>query len=326
MTIGQDYVEEDEGIDEEVLEEYEEEVDDYLGFYGDELTDFTTKELSTPFVKKIKLDLNVNNANFNAVFIGKSGSGKSWASLRLAEKVDDDFNVNKVVFNVKDFMKLLVKKKIKKGDVIIFDEAGVGVNARLWYSTINRVANATFQTMRNRNFATLFTVPFTEYVDTQTRKMFHAIFEALKILRSRGLSIFKVKKIHYSIHKAKYLFPKYEFKINGSYYTLERIMFRKPSRKLINAYEKKKQEFQDQLYQASLEELEKQEGKTIGKDEERKKKIQEAIEKVKGAIDNYVKKKGDRYYIDINLLKADFGFSSSIAKAVKVLIEKELGW
>jgi len=312
----------------EDYKEVEQEIEDYNEFYGEDSPDDYIEAVRNPFVEKIYRDLNYNNYNFNGVFIGKSGSGKSWAALRLAEMVDKDFNANKIIFNVKDFMRMIVDKKINRGDIIVFDEAGVGVNARLWYSNVNRIANTTFQTMRNRNFGTLFTVPFTEYVDTQTRKMFHALFQAIKIDRSNRISTFKVSKIQYSVHKNKYYFPKYEFNIKGNPFVLDKIKFRSPSRKLINAYEKKKAEFQEQLYAASLEELEKAEGSAGSKSakEDRKQKIKEALAIVRNNIDKYIVTRGKTQRVNVELMKQDLGFKTSILKAVKTLIEKELGF
>ena len=47
------------------------------------------------------------NRNLIALFIGDTGSGKSYSSIRLAETIDPGFSVDRIVFTVEDFMKLI---------------------------------------------------------------------------------------------------------------------------------------------------------------------------------------------------------------------------
>ena len=78
------------------------------------------------------------NRNLIALFIGDTGSGKSLSSIRLAETVDPNFNVDRIVFTVKDFL-ALVNSGLPPGSVIIFDDAGLGINARLWQEVSARI-------------------------------------------------------------------------------------------------------------------------------------------------------------------------------------------
>ena len=66
-----------------------------------------------------------NNKNFLGFLSGPTGSGKSYCCLRIAEEVDPDFTLERVVFNGIDLMNLVNSGKLKKGSVIIFEEAGV---------------------------------------------------------------------------------------------------------------------------------------------------------------------------------------------------------
>ena len=47
------------------------------------------------------------NRNVIALFIGDTGSGKSLSSIRLAERVDSSFNVDRIVFTVQEFVSLV---------------------------------------------------------------------------------------------------------------------------------------------------------------------------------------------------------------------------
>ena len=54
-----------------------------------------------------------------------------------------------------------------------FDEAGVGMNARDWYTIQNKILGMILQTFRHRNLMTVFTVPHISFIDVQARKLFN---------------------------------------------------------------------------------------------------------------------------------------------------------
>ena len=74
------------------------------------------------------------NQNYVMLFVGQTGTGKSYAAMSLAEHVDPNFNINRVVFTADEFIAILNQDKtMVKGSVIMWDEAGVGMPAREWY-------------------------------------------------------------------------------------------------------------------------------------------------------------------------------------------------
>ena len=60
------------------------------------------------------------NKNFVMLFVGQTGSGKSYSALRLAEMLDDTFDINRVKFKAKDFMNTINKlvEKSEQGEEI----------------------------------------------------------------------------------------------------------------------------------------------------------------------------------------------------------------
>ncbi len=70
------------------------------------------------------------NRNLIALFIGDTGSGKSLSSIRLAELVAPEFSNDRIVFTVKDFLSL-GNSDFKPGSAIVFNNAGLEINARL---------------------------------------------------------------------------------------------------------------------------------------------------------------------------------------------------
>jgi len=66
------------------------------------------------------------NKNFLAVFLGPTGSGKTYSALRFAETLDPEFGIDRVAFSTIEFMKILLyDESIKSGSVIVWDETGV---------------------------------------------------------------------------------------------------------------------------------------------------------------------------------------------------------
>ena len=106
----------------------------------------------------IKRKINEQNKSHATLFVGEMGSGKSLAAVSCACKIDPSFEKHpRVVFNVKDFLKEL--NSMKKGQAVIFDEAGVGVPAREWQTQQNKIMSIISQILRFKNICIIFTTP-----------------------------------------------------------------------------------------------------------------------------------------------------------------------
>lgn len=121
------------------------------------------------------------NKNWLANFVGETGSGKTYGALHLAERISPRFDIENVVFSPLEFFKRLDKGDLRKGDVIVFDEAGVGMSNRRWYSVTNVMMSFVLQSFRRDNIAVIFTQPDMGFLDTAGRKLSHAILETVNI-------------------------------------------------------------------------------------------------------------------------------------------------
>src|SRR3990172_6294152 len=81
------------------------------------------------------------NKNFIILCIGPTGSGKSYAMMRLAEAVTErtkrEFNINNIVFKSADAVRQVTasamgKGPLYKGSAIIFDEGGLDLSRKEW--------------------------------------------------------------------------------------------------------------------------------------------------------------------------------------------------
>lgn len=81
------------------------------------------------------------NQNFVMLFVGQIGTGKSYAAMSLGEQIDPGFDINRIVFSADEFVEALNKdESLVRGSVIMWDEAGVGMPPREWYSISSKTS------------------------------------------------------------------------------------------------------------------------------------------------------------------------------------------
>lgn len=141
-------------------------------------------------VRNIRAKLLNQNKNFLMIVAGEPGSGKSYGAMRLGQLIDHSFNINKVVFTSKQFMEAI--QNAKKGDCIIFDEAGVGVPSRDWYTIQNKMLGYVVQTFRHLNLCIIFTVPNISFIDVQLRNLFNLYLETQTINYKKNTCTMKI--------------------------------------------------------------------------------------------------------------------------------------
>ena len=156
----------------------------------------------TPFIENIIDDLVNHQQGKFMIATGAPGSGKSMAMIRIAEKVDPSFDVDRIAIGkTTDFLKLLdlaINGKLENGSVIMLDEAGIGMPAREWNTAQNRVLSLLFQVIRKLGLLVIMTVPTKRMVDihAQTLMRFYATGEGIDYQKNR--STFKIYRIKYN--------------------------------------------------------------------------------------------------------------------------------
>ncbi len=238
-------------------------------------------------VERIQRRLIKNNKNWLCVIVGPTGSGKSYSALTLASKIDPTFDITKVVFTSEAFLKLINDpKKLKKGSVVVFDEFGVGMPRREWYSVSNKMISYLLQTFRNRNLGVIFTVPSLDYIDTQALRLMHTKIITLSIDRQINEVVCKWFDLDFNPRRGKEPYTKYP-RIRdkkGRIIILDRIGFPMPDSKLVSAYERKKTKYTKELnleLEDSLRELK----------EKTKKKDVRSIEQLSKELTGIMKKR-----------------------------------
>ena len=216
------------------------------------------------------------NRNANLIFVGDTGSGKSYAAINLGEQVDPNFSVDRIVFTTRDFIHL-VNSDLPKGSFIIYDDAGLGIPAREWQNTSAKVFGLLFQGFRYKNLISAITVPDMSFIERQSRVLMHLMLEATG---KHGLM-----KPFFPFHLVRgddMLSWKYPVMVRqGRKMQVTAVHFELASSELLKAYEEKKQAYMEMRNRKFEEDL------RIAEETERTQKELERmkLEEAKGMIE-----------------------------------------
>jgi ABC-type dipeptide/oligopeptide/nickel transport system ATPase component len=197
------------------------------------------------------------NKNWLAVIVGETGSGKSYSALTLAKAIDPSFNANRVVFDVKSFVNMITHEGLKEGNIVVYDEAGVGMDSKMWYSVQNKAMRYILQTFRRDNIGVIFTVPDITFIDKDARKLIHSFIETESIDYQRKLSYLKWYNIKVNARTDTVImsFPRF-ISEDGRVIVIRRVATCMPPEDLVKEYEQRKVEYTEQLKREMLDEIE----------------------------------------------------------------------
>jgi len=191
------------------------------------------------------------NQNFMALIIGGTGSGKSFSAMGLAEKLDTNFNIDRVVFNSNDFITLLQSGTLKKGAVIIYDEVGTGMGHMEFWTKASIWMNYILQTFRKDSIVVLFTTPNAKFLNVNARRLLHAYFQTSGIDYTKEQVKIKPYLIQTSRQGKEYAkFPR--IIKNGEPCRLSLVKVGMPTTKLLKAYEEKANVYKDKIKEDGL--------------------------------------------------------------------------
>jgi len=208
------------------------------------------------FVRWIKKRITLN-LNFISLFQGATGIGKTWSAMSMAQMIDNEFNINQVVFDFKELMAVINSDwfKQKKWKIIIFDEPQITISNRNWQSVNNKLMNYLLSTFRHQNVILIFCSPYVDFLDSQSMKLLHCIFECVGVNKKTNLSRVRPKIQQYNSYMKKmYQHPLYVIKGKKTI-ALRDWHIPKPSMDLIEQYEAKKTGFTSNLNKDIMNQL-----------------------------------------------------------------------
>lgn len=181
------------------------------------------------------------------VVCGRPGGGKSSAAVRLAELLDPNFSSRNIVFEPDDFLNLLNDKNLKPGSVILWDEIGVELYSRNFFTEQNKKINHAFQTCRYKNFIIIVTTPSLKLLDTHTRGLMQIYIETRRIDYKNKKCKVKWMNITQNPRIDKTYFKYNRIVEDSTFYTVKDVNIKKPSYEIWRSYLRKATKYKDKL-------------------------------------------------------------------------------
>ncbi len=196
------------------------------------------------------------NKNWLVLICGDTGSSKSWSGAKICQDIDptfvDDIKEHGIqkrvaVGNSQHFIDILKDAKrgggLRRGNMIMFDEAGVSISSRNWFEDIQKDLMFVLQSFRHLNLGVIFTTPDLSFVDSQARKLFHTYLDALDINFKTNRAILKPFELQRNSYEGK-TYKKYPI-IGGR--KIQRFFIAKPHKDFIKYYEPAKDVLTERL-------------------------------------------------------------------------------
>jgi len=269
--------------------------------------------------QKIWKRMNIDNQHFMGVIVGREGFGKSHSALSIAKGVDPQFDASDVYFDPKGLLEAFQSEDYGTGDMIILDEAGVGLGNRTWYEKSQVLLNQTLQTVRDDNMGVLFTLPRLSELDSQTIGRLHAFIEMTEVRKQDGYALAKWKNVDPARgDRAKNYYKYSEVRVGELPYQVQKIKIGKPPATLVERYESGKESFKEELYEDAIEAQE----ENSTSDEQSPKEVAQEI--ATDGVGPFTSTNGTtgKPYINKELIRIEYDLSHSDAQAVKSLLEQ----
>lgn len=224
------------------------------------------------FVKRLSNRID-NNLNAVCVVVGKTGSGKSYATESIAialylyrngKMPTPEYIQKHTVFKALEFMQNLNSPELKRGEFWTWDEAGIDVGHKDHSSVKNRILGWLVQTFRNQGQIVFLTVPTVSFIDASIRKLFHFYIEAKLIDKKSKTCFLKVLEYQYNPRHDKVFYHLLRSQDEDGVHVTDFIGCPIPPKEFISAYEEKKTLFTQDLNQKIQNNLIKMEQKEIG--------------------------------------------------------------
>jgi|TARA_Y100000310_G_scaffold311603_1_gene358049 ABC-type dipeptide/oligopeptide/nickel transport system ATPase component len=190
------------------------------------------------YIKRIQK--RILTKNYITLFLGETGSGKSWASLRLAEQLDPNFTHDNVIYTQKDFHEKI--QNAKPYSAFVYEEVGVNMASHDFWKNIT--TNAILQTFRHQHLILIMNCPVIDFISRQAVKLIHSSY-LIKSMNKQGM--FSTARALHLQTDGQFNFTKQASPIiqlkDGEKIMVESIKIKAPSLKLRRDYERASEEY-----------------------------------------------------------------------------------
>ena len=271
-----------------------------------------------PFLQHIWRRVHLYKMNFNAVFCGDVGSGKSYTALTFAAMLDPLFNIEKVAFSGREFLASMDKAQElkRRGQCIILEESGVNLGSRQWFSLQNRLLNEFQMVSRHLRMVSFQTVPDMSFIDAQQRRTTHCIIKVRRSHNNPPIASPRLLMHSYMQVRDPYRYAPRAY-VQGQMISFPDIEIKTlPPPDLMEAYEEKSTAWKHNLRKGNLSLLQ-----TMEQAEKPPKKLNEYVDDVVMEPEKYENDKGE---IDAAFIRAEFEVSQRDSYSIAKLAKKRL--
>ena len=212
------------------------------------------------------------NKNVISVTTGQTGSGKSYNDLRKAEihyknLFKENFPIENCCFSIAHLIERINSKELRKGEILILEEAGVNAGSADWQNKVVKMFNYVLQSFRSMNIILFLNLPVFTMLSKQARQLTHIHMETKGIDFKTNKLVVKPLVQQLNQHTGKSYWKYLRSHIDGSSRAIASLSYSLPSRELTREYEKKKKEFLSELTRDFSKEIEKAKNKKKDEDD-----------------------------------------------------------
>ena len=248
---------------------------------------------------------------------GDTGSGKTLKALLSSYLINPRrFSAERYANSAKEFLDMVDDGK--RGDVLIWDEAGVSLSSRKWHSLSNILTGEVLQTYRSRYYTVIFIAPDLSFIDVQARKLMNIFSEIQRYDANKSTDYLYKMKVDRK--KGNIFFPWYQVKTKGMLVNLPRVMTPSSSLKripkdVLKEVRRKEENFKAKIRKNSLAII-----SMIDQEEERTDTIYDMINLVEAEPDKFTNTKSK---LDENLIQLHFGIGRGKSRQIVKFLRKK---
>jgi len=264
---------------------------------------------------------------FSMLVVGPMQSRKSTGTITLAKQLNPDFSLEKdmAVISGQKFQEVL-RANHKRGDVLLADDFGIGLNHRQWFSFINKALNFAMQTHGYKGLIIILTVPYENFIDKDTRLLFNMELTTVAKNDKEGWVKFRVEELQHVEDHRTHEVRTYKTLLRMRYPdgSIRRVMNTKvyyPPKPLLDRY------FEiANTEKAKLQYDMKAEGDAIAKRQNKESfNPNKFVEEIMLHPEKFQKEWRGHRFCQASVIEEEFKTNHSQAKVIKELAEKRLG-
>lgn len=229
------------------------------------------------------------NKNFIIAITGSTGSGKTYSALKISENwyeyyFKSGFPIENICFSLEEVAKRLKDRNLRRGELLILEEAGANLGALEFQSKMSRVFTYILQSFRSMNVGLILTLPVLTMLNKQARQLLHAHMTTEGIIEKKCKLKIKIHQLNQHTGKSYWKAP--IIKYCGMKRKMPYVMYSLASEDLRSKYEEKKENFVYRLVDGFEDDIKTKEQKKL----DEKARVQEQTREINIKREKYLAK------------------------------------